>query len=428
MATRFYIGGFSSQSNGFDHSASSFDEAIQIARDELLRDYIIAIGDQDGPHEVIAYRHAETDQVGSGPDRKHRLRIKVPEHVPVHWQPGGAGDGRLLPVEDYSLEDRAIPMSMTSHSRHTYPQVIQSLPGFSDSSWGNDLTDSVTFSVGGRMYKMFVQPPEIYEREDDSYPRYSVNEMDEEGDLGSDSAIDTESSRELLAWIDQERGLEDPTRTRARMLELDRGPRRHRASDRGSDPGAARARMLELDLDDLKFNPRRARRNPGDLRSTAAQAAKEKFEEFHRKKPTKIFERAKSPIPSKVRKLGKAVFVLYRSSKNDPDTGRPVPKPIDYIHEHDAGVHCYAPARGSAATIEVPSFIRDAEALVLLGKCLGFAFKDDGEQRDAEAIKPYPELYATPCGKALLVIQDKTEVLAIVWGGALGVESRGIVG
>lgn len=169
------------------------------------------------------------------------------------------------------------------------------------------------------------------------------------------------------------------------------------------------------------------RRNPsGALEAAALEAAKSKFEEFHRKKPTKVFE-GKNPIPPRVRRLGDAKFVLYRSSKNDPDTGRPVKKPIDYIHDHDPGVETFTPGRG--ADTDVPDFIREANALVLLGQCLGFAFKDDsGKEREAQAIRPLPELYATPCGRALLVIQDKADVLAIMWGGALDVEARGIVG
>jgi len=39
-----------------------------------------------------------------------------------------------------------------------------------------------------------------------------------------------------------------------------------------------------------------------------------------------------------------------------------------------------------------------------------------------------PELYTIPAGTALLVVEDKRHVAAIIWGGALGVECRGIVG
>jgi hypothetical protein len=119
--------------------------------------------------------------------------------------------------------------------------------------------------------------------------------------------------------------------------------------------------------------------------------------------------------------------VLYRSDKLDPETGRQPRKPIDYIHEHDGGVHVYR-TDGRADT-EVPRFISGAKELVLLGQCLGFAYEDvdGGEEVEAQVRTPYPDLYTIPSGRALLVIQGRRSVLAIIWGGRLGVEARGIV-
>lgn len=449
----FYVG----DRGDWGFEVDNFEDAVVIGLDEYSGQFLIGdgrAGQLDNMHmdvETIAYSVGERYEGDLRFEGKpvDILRIIDDTKVPAGWKVGsprrmyqGSGLARLAlePVNDPSVADVGIPMERTKVLGCTYPRVLTTLPYFGDTSWKNDMTDSVVFAIHGRPFKIYIQPARLFARTEDNMPRYTVFELGSEAgqdlqdaldsaDMSSGETFETDSTLDLITWLDEQGAFtpENATSARARMLELDAGPR-VKAGARESDPHA-RAKMLELDLDDLKFNPRsrRARANPSDnLRSAAAQAAKEKFEEFHRKKPTKIFTRATSPIPAKVRELGKAMFVLYRSSKNDPDTGRPVPKPIDYIHEHDAGVHCYSPARGG--TVAVPAFIRDAEALVLLGTCLGFAFKDGGKTREAESIKPFPELYATPCGKALLVIQDKTDVLAIVWGGALGVESRGIVG
>ena len=79
--------------------------------------------------------------------------------------------------------------------------------------------------------------------------------------------------------------------------------------------------------------------------------------------------------------------------------------------------------------IAVPSWLHGSEQLVLLGECMGYAYVDgDGAGVEAKSTAPLPELYTTPDGHALVVVQDKREVLALVWGGGLGVEWRGIVG
>jgi hypothetical protein len=67
-----------------------------------------------------------------------------------------------------------------------------------------------------------------------------------------------------------------------------------------------------------------------------------------------------------------------------------------------------------------------------LGKCLGYDFRDpkypDDDPIQAVAQDPLPELYCIPSGKVLLVVQDKRQLLAAIWGGALGVFARGIDG
>ena len=111
----------------------------------------------------------------------------------------------------------------------------------------------------------------------------------------------------------------------------------------------------------------------------------------------------------------------------DPSTLKKPKRPIDYIHEHDAGVETYI--KDPHPDTDVPEEFTDVGALVKLGDCLGFCVVGcDGEEVEAEATSPLPELYSTPDGKCLFVIQSKKDVLAASWGGALGVYARGIDG
>lgn len=170
--------------------------------------------------------------------------------------------------------------------------------------------------------------------------------------------------------------------------------------------GAARRGVLGL-----------VRRNPEDRDEAVG-----KYKEFHRYDPRTV-EEVEISIPRSVRKLGAAKHVLYRSGKVDPSTLRKPKNPVDYIHEHDAGVDVYA--CDGAADTDVPDEFRRISAVVKLGKCLGFALKDGAE---AEATTPMPDLCCTPDGTCLLVVQDKHKVLYMIWGGALGVFARGIDG
>lgn len=153
------------------------------------------------------------------------------------------------------------------------------------------------------------------------------------------------------------------------------------------------------------------------------------YEGFHRFSPRKVGEFHPSfKIPSRVNRQGPAVDVLYRSDKVDPETLKKPRSPQNYIHEHDSkGVMAYLP-RGPGELVETPDWIREAKALSSLGQCLGLKFTRDGKLVEGKATKPLPELYTTANGKALIIVQGKRDVLAIVWGGKLNVEPRGIVG
>ncbi len=169
------------------------------------------------------------------------------------------------------------------------------------------------------------------------------------------------------------------------------------------------------------------------------EAAVAKFKEFHRFEPTKITEFHKSfKIPTEMQPVGRAKSTTYRSGKVDPETGKKPKRSIDYIHEHDAGVVCYLPVDDAdldelevqRAPVTVPRDFASTEALVKLGESLGCAFQIEGDEEpwDIESVSPLPELYCTPDGKCLMIIQGRREILAMIWGGALGVFRRGIDG
>jgi hypothetical protein len=169
------------------------------------------------------------------------------------------------------------------------------------------------------------------------------------------------------------------------------------------------------------------RRNPAEL--APGRRALKMYTDFHQLEPKKIGAFGSSfAIPSEVVLAGPAKNVLYRSGKRDPATLKKPPRPLDYIHEHDDGVKVYRTDLRDGSVRRVPDFITGVGELVLLGQCLGFAYLDhDGEEIEAQVRTPYPELYTIPSGRALLVVQDKRRVLALIWGGRLGVEPRGIV-
>lgn len=181
--------------------------------------------------------------------------------------------------------------------------------------------------------------------------------------------------------------------------------------------------VSEKTVDRLVSGRGRGRRNPEPA------AAQKMFRRFHTRDwrgegdfhPDLV-------IPDRVQCLGPAIHTLYKSDKLNPSDGRDEGW-IEYIHEHDAGVNVYKPARGGAGDVAVPAFIRNCDQFTWLGKSLGFAYWDENDKKcEARATEPLPEIYCTPGGgKALLVIQNKRTLLAILWGGRLAVERRGIV-
>lgn len=164
----------------------------------------------------------------------------------------------------------------------------------------------------------------------------------------------------------------------------------------------------------------------------AAQEAVEKYREFHRLDPRKIGAFPQSfTIPERMYRAGKGVWVTYRSGKVDPETLRKPKSPVNYIHEFEAGVQIYVPKalEYQREGVDVPSDFTNIAALTRLGLCLGFCIKDsDGHEVEARGTRPLPDLYSHATGRCLYVIQSRRTVLAMIWGGALGVFARGIDG
>lgn len=153
------------------------------------------------------------------------------------------------------------------------------------------------------------------------------------------------------------------------------------------------------------------------------------YEDFHKFEPKEIGEFNPSfEIPREAIYVGDGIDVMYRSDKLEPwthiDEGI-----IDYIHKHKKGVKVYRTDRNAVGPVrKVPKRIWDVGELVCLGKSLGFTYQDhEGAEIQADVRPPLPELYATPDGKALLIIERKRKVVALIWGGKLDVEPRGIV-
>lgn len=165
-------------------------------------------------------------------------------------------------------------------------------------------------------------------------------------------------------------------------------------------------------------------------RYEAPPAAVDKYREFHRFDPKDVGPMPNLRMPPRLRLAGDAKAVLYRSKKVDPSTLKRPKKSVDYIHDHDAGVKIYLP--DGVPDTDIHRSARDATALVRLGKCLGYDFVDrrypDDDVIQGLAQEPFPDLFCTPDGKCLLVIQDHRQLLAAMWGGGLGVYARGIDG
>lgn len=174
----------------------------------------------------------------------------------------------------------------------------------------------------------------------------------------------------------------------------------------------------------------RRRRNPTKAMPRDLEKAVKLYTDFHRFEPKDINAFGEYfMIPHEGVMVGPALMVLYTSDKVDPYSLVPPDKPEHYYHEHKDGVKVvrFDAHEDEGPIKKVPKRIYNVGSLTRLGDCDGYFYlnKDDDEVF-AECTRNV-ELYATPDGKALLVIEKKCHVTAAIWGGKLNVEPRGIV-
>lgn len=161
-------------------------------------------------------------------------------------------------------------------------------------------------------------------------------------------------------------------------------------------------------------------RNPGHP-ATVRNAAAD-FATFHNFDPKRVDYAPRVTVPSQIPVVGSCEWVLYRSNKWGEGTH-------DYIHEitsHPRVMVGIVGDRGGKMT-KVPKRIQQTKSVSLIGKCLGWQFTDkDGESMETKVTRC--QWWWSKPGRALLAVEDKRRIVAIVWGGKLNVEARGIVG
>jgi hypothetical protein len=167
-----------------------------------------------------------------------------------------------------------------------------------------------------------------------------------------------------------------------------------------------------------RANPsRRSVRPPG-----VSQATKtfESFNEYPSKGVSKFAKEI--VVPERMPSPGPCRWVTYRSDKWKNGTH-------DYIHKISSypRVKCVM-AGEDYPTVKVPLKVRNATTLTQIGlRALGFAFEYDGEEYEAK-VPAGTEWFWSQSARALYLIQNKRKLIALVWGGQLNVEARGIVG
>jgi hypothetical protein len=155
--------------------------------------------------------------------------------------------------------------------------------------------------------------------------------------------------------------------------------------------------------------------------------AEKRWTTFHDKEPREQI-RIDSPWAKEWGLVGEATKVYYYSDKWEKD-GEYIP----YYHDHEGGVELWEPW-GSQDWQErkkkkpCPS-VPCAHGAVL-GYCLGWELTTpDGEHLEVEFGDKEVFLCSTPGGKALFVVDPRSdEVLAVFCGGKLDVRKEGIVG
>lgn len=179
----------------------------------------------------------------------------------------------------------------------------------------------------------------------------------------------------------------------------------------------------------LHLTSDRTRENPMPKPPTRAIAA---FRRFHSRdwRGEGDFH-ADFDIPAQMTCAGHMLDTAYESDKLNPSTGEDEGW-IAYNHKHDKNVMIAVPTRRSDQhMVAVPDWIRRETELVWLGTCLELKYQELETGRTAmlEGTNPKPDIFFTPkAGRAaLLVVQSKRRLMAIIWGGKMQVQRRGIV-
>jgi hypothetical protein len=154
------------------------------------------------------------------------------------------------------------------------------------------------------------------------------------------------------------------------------------------------------------------------------QAAKRAFEGFHDYEMRQAGKFAREiVIPERLPFAGPCKWVTYRSDKWQDGTH-------DYIHEIESypSVKVALPGERFDKDVPIPQRVRDAVTLSQIGlRALGFAYEDGDAEVEAKLPKD-AEWFWSPTGKALYCIKARRKLVALIWGGNLDVEPRGIVG
>jgi hypothetical protein len=166
--------------------------------------------------------------------------------------------------------------------------------------------------------------------------------------------------------------------------------------------------------------PRRSVRPPGVPGESQAIKTFEGFNEYPSKGASKFAREI--VIPERMPSPGPCRWVTYRSDKWNNGTH-------DYIHTITSypRVKC-AMAGENYETVKVPAKVRNATTLTQVGlRALGFAFEYDDDEYEA-SVPAGTEWFWSQTARALYLIQNKRKLIAVIWGGKLNVEPRGIVG
>lgn len=116
-------------------------------------------------------------------------------------------------------------MSRTKIRNCEFPRSFTTLENFADSSWGNDLYDSVEFHLGWYRLRLWVADEESADREDPDDKRYSVMTVNEYDNpkFNEEVIFECEDPDDLDQWLDDQCvGLDEPL-VAAAWGDLERG-------------------------------------------------------------------------------------------------------------------------------------------------------------------------------------------------------------